>query len=299
MNAPATSRINRIIALDHAKGDVMSAWHEAIQSGEPDALEWIERNPHTFERAFIRHPVTPELCDAFLRHRYRIEPPATKPVLVCAMPKAGSTSFCALLAAVLGRRDAEGHNKNTGSHLGLDIDCLRKPLSAGAVIHSHLAPTPNVLALCKALRITPLIVMRNIFDALESRCRFERTTPVTVTFKTPADMESSVYRFAFDYLSFASQWLQISEMLRWPVFHFEDNVRDWRQTMARACAVIGEAPVNLDAALAEYGATVETAPASYRISGQPKQALPPHLVDFVLNLSRKFPAPSLDGLLAR
>lgn len=279
--------------------DILSMWVEAIQAGQQDVAGWFDRNPHLIERAVIKIPLSPDMQGFVLRNLYRIEPPERKPVLVCAMPKGGSTSFCELLAATIDRPSAEGHTKNTGQHLGLELDYLRRPIADGAVIHSHLPATPNVLALCKALGITPLVVLRNVFDAMESRHRYEATTEVTRVYGMPNDMESAFVRFAYDYLCFASQWLKSCEIIGWPVFYFEDNIRDWRETMVRACKTARVEPINLDRAISDYETLKRIVPEQYRISGQAKQKIPDQLVTFVLNLAARFPGPDMSRLLER
>lgn len=276
----------------------MGAWAEGIQAGDPTILSWFSQNRHVFERAFINRDRTSLECADYLKHGFKIDPPASPPVFVCAIPKSGSTSLCRLLAASLGKMSADGHNRNSVVH-ALDVDFLRYPISAGAVIHSHLPPHADLLALLKALDATPIILMRNILDALESRHRHEQSAPHNEAFGLPTDIDSMVHRHAYDYLSFASQWLQTCAKIGWPILYFEDNVKDWRAAIERAGAIAGATPTNVDAIVSAYERQSAEKPSEYRITTGEKHSLPDHLVEFVLDLAAKFNGPDMSHLLER
>lgn len=278
---------------------IIATWLRAHASQDPHALAWFRGNSHVVERAILGVPVSPEINATYMRQFYGMDVPKVAPILVCAMPKAGSTSISKLLAGTLGRVAVEGHTKNGGQYLGLERDHLRQPISIGAVIHTHLPPTPNVLTLCRVLRIAPIIVLRNVFDALEARARYEKTSTVGQFFDLPTDTDSSIYRFAFEHLAFSNQWLQASRMIGWPVFYFEDNIQDWRGAITRACKAINQELIHLDAALQKYEAGRSSDPATYRISQQAKNPLPDHLIEFIADLAKKFKEPALERLLTR
>lgn len=301
---PDTALINRIVALNKANGigrydAMMATWKEALLSDSEPVRFWLSQNRNTIENLLSVRPIDTDDAAFFRTHLFGIEEPKSHPVFVCALPKSGSTSFSRLLAASLGKSGASAHNRNSPDH-ALDIDRLRAPITKGNVVHSHLLPSADVLSLLNVLGITPIVLLRNIPDALSSRWRHEQGSTLHNLYALPRDLESAPYQFAYGTLRFASMWLQACERFDWPVFYFEDNVADWSAAITRAAATIGEMvdPENLATVLRSYEHAIVDRPGEFRISTEPKTKLPQHQVDAISALAEKFGGPDLSRLLA-
>ncbi|EDP66957.1 hypothetical protein BAL199_17888 [alpha proteobacterium BAL199] len=89
-------------------------------------------------------------------------------ILVAAMPKSASTYLCSLLAKLTGTPMTTPHNRN--DPLGVDFDQLGfiRAYARGGVLHSHLGASDRTLSMVNLLGLKPVVLTRNIFDALAS-----------------------------------------------------------------------------------------------------------------------------------
>lgn len=291
-------KLKHALDADPTGAALIKAWMDCVQSGDQATMEWCDRHRYALERGIARLPLSSEMSDYYLRHAFKMEPPKIAPILICAMPKAGSTSFCKLLSRTLQRPTTVGHNINSPVQ-GLDMHFLHLPLSQGQVIHSHLLPSFDVLALIKSLKITPLIVLRNILDALESRVRHESRSVNRLFFRQPKDMTSIIHNYAYEYILFAHCWLQTSTKFGWPIFYYNDMIEDWHETILDAIHAIG-IEVNqkhIEFVVEEYQKYVAPSPHEFRITGQEKKEIPEHLRNFIRDQADKFDNPALKTLL--
>lgn len=282
---------------------LLDLWAFANETQNPRLLDWLKSNKHVFERAFLRgEPIEtafPAFKQFFLKHNFDMELQGSPPVFVCAMPKSGSTSFSTILAAYLDRSVADGHNRNALVH-GVEADFLRAPVRSGAVIHSHLRPSIDLMCILRALSTTPIIIMRNIFDVIEARAHGETNLIHHSVFSSPAQhkvqltLEYAVDRYALEYLSFAQQWMTIGSMINTGIFYFEDNVADWRATLQRCANTLGYEfdSAKADTVLRNYERRKEKDPQRFRTTGpagRERQFYTPELVERVQALTRHFP----------
>jgi hypothetical protein len=186
---------------------------------------------------------------------------------------------------------------------GVEVDFLRGPVRSGAVIHTHLRPGLDLMCILRALRALrapPIIIFRNIFDVIEARAHADSNLVHHSVFSSPAQhaaqltLEYAVDRYALEYLSFAQQWMKIRAMTSVGIFYFEDNVTDWRATLQRCAALLGDEFdwVRAENVLARYEYLKEQDPQRFRTTGptgRERQLYTPKLVARVQALARHFP----------
>lgn len=290
---------------------LLELWIFAVESRNTLLLDWVNQCKHVFERTYLRgdpiEAAVPSFGAAFLKHNSEIDMPEVRPVFVCAMPKSGSTSFTTILAGYLGRTAKGGHNRNALVH-GLEIDYLRPLIRTGAVIHSHLRPSLDLMCILRALRVPPIVIFRNIFDVIEARIHADRNLVHHTIFSSPEQLEiqlsleHAIDRYAYEYLSFAQQWMKVSEMAPVGIFHFEDNISDWHGTLRRCSELLGcdyDAD-KADAILSAYEQSRKDAPEDYRIvgsTGRSRQSYTPDLVERVQALTRYFPGTDFSRIM--
>lgn len=241
-----TSIIIRSIRILLERGcytKVFELWLFCVESGGGILAIYILNNKHLFERIFIRSDEIfkkyGNFRDIFAKYNFGIRVPDRSPILVCGMPKSGSTSLSSLMSSYSARRMADGHNRNGSGH-ALDIDHLRPLLTTGSVIHCHLRPTVDFICLIKCLGLRPVVILRNIFAAIESRHRHDAGAPLRRMFSSPDELrlqnelEFSVYQHAFEYVTFAQQWLKAAPTLPVRILYFEDNIKNWGTALQRA-----------------------------------------------------------------
>jgi hypothetical protein len=270
----------------------MRIWLDCVDGGEHSLRYFLEKN---------RHVILENKSDwrsVFLARHFYIKNPPRKPIFVCAAPKSGSTSFSQLLASMTGRPISDGHNKNSINHT-FDARFLTVPTLEGSVIHSHMRPTCDFIAFLMAVNIIPIVLLRNVFDAIQSRNRHDMTSTYSSMFKRKYSLESAVYKYAYEYLSFASDWMVISQKTACPIFYFEDNVRDWPAAMKAACDAVG-APYDdklASAVMQSYDKVKAQNPRKFRVTSRKAEPFPRHLVDFVLQLASEFEGTDLGRIL--
>ena len=92
-------------------------------------------------------------------------------VAVCAMPKSGSTFLANVLKQTLQKRYIPLCFAYSSNEHDLYLPAMLAAQSIGAVSQLHIKGTPHNVALFNAFGITPVVLIRNIFDALESLAR--------------------------------------------------------------------------------------------------------------------------------
>ena len=92
-------------------------------------------------------------------------------VALCAMPKSGSTFLANVLKQTLQKRYIPLCFAYSSNEHDLYLPAMLAAQSIGAVSQLHIKGTPHNVALFNAFGTTPVILVRNIFDALESLAR--------------------------------------------------------------------------------------------------------------------------------
>jgi hypothetical protein len=96
--------------------------------------------------------------------------PANRQVVIAAMPKTGSTFLVKALAQLTGRaHNYSGYCGDNGEEQLYFPALVRDTLLRQAVTKMHLLATPTHLQLMRAFNITPIVQVRDLFDAVVSQ----------------------------------------------------------------------------------------------------------------------------------
>jgi len=131
----------------------------------------IAENIFHYERSIVKRPPTSrEARRTALRHLLNrddfVGPGGA--ILVAAMPKSASTFLCTTLARLIGGSMTAPHSGNDPVGVAFDQLYFVRAYAAGGVMHSHLDASARTLAMVRLLDLKPVVLTRNLFDALAS-----------------------------------------------------------------------------------------------------------------------------------
>lgn len=151
-------------------------------------------------------------------------------LLVVCQPKSGSTFLCNVLAELLGRpvinyADRSVHGYSFALHVA------RQHANTDAVVHLHALPSGPMIAWCLAKRLRPIILTRDIHDALVSMYEHKvRAAELLDRDLIGAPREQGLVGVAFEwahwYIRFEKMWSSIEEVTRPVRMTYEELVKD-------------------------------------------------------------------------
>src|SRR5579862_7683714 len=104
-------------------------------------------------------------------------------VLVACMPKSGSTFLCDIIAGLPGFRQVDLSPAYGRRQQELDEACLKRVNRFDYVSHNHVQYSDWTGALCRAYGVTPIVLVRDLFDVTVSlRDHIRNEGPVSPVF---------------------------------------------------------------------------------------------------------------------
>lgn len=175
-------------------------------------------------------------------------------VLICAQPKSAGLYLTQLLALSLDYSNHKiGFNKYGGD---LYYPQMLSATFSGqnTISHCHSAPTPSVCQMIKMLRLRPLVLTRNLLDALVSRrdmlIRDEWTKEMLsaeavdrfLSGTNEYQMDVVIDLFASEYINFFMSWVQYGRLFDVPTIfcRYNELITDEWTLVSRVAGELGE-----------------------------------------------------------
>ena len=156
-------------------------------------------------------------------------------VFVACLPKSGSTFLTHTIADALKLQHTYCFYEAHQNEQELHIPALLRGLAKPAVVQQHVRATERNIQLIQAFGLRPIVLVRDIFDALVSMRDMIRVTDEPVFFdKTFKDLpetiqvELVVRKYAFWYLEFYVSWVRAHQNNRLDcmILSYEDLIAD-------------------------------------------------------------------------
>lgn len=168
---------------------------------------------------------------------------------VLCFPKSGSTFLCTMLEKLTGLRMSvltQGYQQNEQE---LDRALMFRMTTEEYVVHQHTRATFPNLHLLQAFDIRPVILVRNLADALISMVDYLAKGAHASTFFGPAyadwprehQIDAAIARYAHWYIEFFASWTRVQRdgALECCFIHYEDMIADKPGTLLRAARFFG------------------------------------------------------------
>lgn len=174
---------------------------------------------------------------------YPASPPETV-VLVNTFPRVPTTAAEQVMIQVLGLRRGSLHSANGGFDQAFDRLVAHREFRARSLVRGHVTATVRVRACLALYRIRPILLVRDIFDAIASYCDDTTDPPVAPGYRLaslPATVRRRirVLRMASQLVDFYATWSIEAAAGRATLHRWEDVKEDWPGFLADRLAEHG------------------------------------------------------------
>jgi len=220
---------------------------------------------------------------------------------VLCFPKSGSTFLCTMLEKLTGLRMSvltQGYQQNEQE---LDRGLMFRMKTEEYVVHQHTRATFPNLHLLQAFDIRPVILVRNLADALVSMVDYLAKGAYASTFFGPRyaewprerQIDAAIARYGHWYIEFFASWTRVQRdgALDCCFVHYEDMITDKPGTLLRVARFLGLGNSDADitqAALLSDGAQTRTL-FNKGISGRGQRDMSPAQLLELERLARFYP----------
>jgi|GEM_PF-7056494 len=179
------------------------------------------------------------------------KPAQPRSIALFCMPKSGSTYLETLLSTYLDLTRRESASSNELSGVGFDPSLwLSAMRTNNSVVRSHSVASLRVLALLTYEDVKPVILVRDIFDALESMVDYHEyrvgslfgTELGYANFSAEQKRQHTILRYAQYYVDFFVTWISAARKLGWLVLDYDTVTKNPAETVHRIVSYTGVAP---------------------------------------------------------
>ena len=154
---------------------------------------------------------------------------------VACLPKSGSTFATLTMAELLGVPHCYAFSSGYQSEQEIYVPRLLEAAVKNGVVQQHVRATEENIQYLQAFGVRPIVLVRDIFDALASlrdmACRAHENHFFADTFASMSverQFDTIVYRWSFWYMEFFASWQRAYRANRLPILfvRYEDMIRE-------------------------------------------------------------------------